>query len=161
MCDILKLKSLLDAGVMSKPKRMCEVEGCEKKHYINGYCKPHNYRVKRYGNPYSPTLKERFDRSYIPVPESGCWLWTAHVGKTGYGSICYKKKRTGSHRMSWMIHNGDIPEGLLVLHQCDTRSCVNPDHLFLGTYKDNAQDCIKKGRDNRLCGEDNHNSKLT
>lgn len=51
-----------------------------------------------------------------------------------------------AHRASWELHNGPVPEGLMVLHHCDVRNCVNPEHLFLGTNKDNLEDCARKGR---------------
>jgi hypothetical protein len=77
----------------------------------------------------------------------GCWTWTGYVGNVGYGVFRPSaKQRTGAHRMSWVIHYGPIPEGLYVLHRCDNRVCVRPDHLFLGTVWDNRKDCVQKSR---------------
>lgn len=75
-----------------------------------------------------------------------CWLWQGAKHSGGYGGV----RRVGypnlAHRVSWHITNGPIPEGLLVLHACDTRNCVKPSHLWLGTYQDNAKDMVAKGR---------------
>lgn len=83
-----------------------------------------------------------------PEPNSGCWLWTGRYGNNGYGTFGGGRKgeRTGAHRLVWEITNGPIPDGLFVLHRCDVRGCVNPEHLFLGTAKDNTQDMMAKGR---------------
>lgn len=76
----------------------------------------------------------------------GCWLWTGHVGKHGYGQITINESSCTVHRVSWRLHFGFIPEGMCVCHHCDTRLCIKPDHLFLGTVQDNIADMVKKGR---------------
>lgn len=93
------------------------------------------------------TAQERFDAKYMPVPEAGCWIWTGAVNcERGYGYFIYEGKPRLAHRASWSIHNGPIPDGANVLHRCDIPSCVNPNHLFLGTLSDNMKDCSVKGR---------------
>ena len=89
-------------------------------------------------------MQRFFDK--INKSEDGCWLWTAGGRGTGYGAIKYNGKIVDAHRVSWILHFGEIPEGMFICHKCDVRKCVNPDHLFIGTHKDNMQDCIKKGR---------------
>jgi len=91
---------------------------------------------------------ERFEAKYIPEPNSGCWLWTASCWENGYGQISLPNtfKIVGAHVASWMLHQGPIPEGLFVCHSCDMPPCVNPEHLFLGTQKENMQDAARKGR---------------
>jgi hypothetical protein len=96
------------------------------------------------------TIK-RFEIKYIPEPNSGCWLWTAAVGKHGHGQffLCKNKDQKGiinAHRASWMIYRGTLQADQLVCHICDMPCCVNPDHFFLGTHKDNSQDALKKNR---------------
>jgi hypothetical protein len=85
-----------------------------------------------------------------------CWLWSGPTNDCGYG-IC---KILGcpyyAHRLSYEIHIGTIPQGLLVCHRCDTPNCVNPEHLFLGTQKDNMHDAKLKGKTANKYGKSNY-----
>ena len=88
-----------------------------------------------------------------------CWLFTGAKNRYGYGWF----KEVNAHRCAWIIYKGEIPKNMFVLHKCDTPSCVNPDHLFLGTQADNLADMDRKGRrgtyDKR--GEGNSRARLT
>lgn len=94
---------------------------------------------------------EMFEDKYIPEPNSGCWLWIGAL-RAGYGNFWYKGKNESAHRVSWLLHNGKIPDEKCVLHKCDMPSCVNPDHLFIGTQRDNVIDAVSKGRQKNLLG---------
>ena len=98
-----------------------------------------------------------------------CWVWIGSKTPLGYGHISKDNKTIYSHRLSWILHFGEIPDGLFVLHQCDNPSCINPAHLFLGTQLDNVHDRDQKGRGNwnynnranPRRGENHCSSKLT
>jgi hypothetical protein len=95
-------------------------------------------------------------------PEHGqCWVWIAKLDHDGYGRFWFAGKIVGAHRFSWEQANGAIPEGLCVLHHCDNPPCVRPDHLFIGTNKDNMDDRNAKGRAAGAKGERNGRARLT
>ena len=79
------------------------------------------------------------------VKSEGCWEWAGPCNEGGYGRVTWNHRRV-AHRISWEMAYGPIPEGLFVLHHCDNRRCVRPEHLFLGTANDNIQDMNAKGR---------------
>lgn len=95
--------------------------------------------------------------------DNECWEWVGTLNDHGYGRLNYRGKDDRSHRVSWRMKNGDIPDNLFVLHKCDNRKCVNPNHLFLGTQLDNMQDMSRKGRGKPFVGIGSRNpkSKLT
>ena len=105
------------------------------------------------------SVRERFDEKCFVEPNTGCWLWTANCVR-GYGRIKVEGRSRQAHRISWELNVGAIPEGMNVLHRCDTPPCVNPGHLFLGTAMDNIHDMIGKGRA-RIRGEQSGRAKLT
>lgn len=80
------------------------------------------------------------------VENNGCFNLMASQSGKGYAIVGIGPKTFSGHRLFWMLYKGSIPKGLLVCHKCDNRSCCNPEHLFLGTYQDNVDDCVKKDR---------------
>lgn len=106
-------------------------------------------------------LAERFWRHVIKNGANECWMWNGACDSHGYGII--GSGGAGpiklSHRLSFELHNGEIPHGACILHQCDNRQCVNPMHLFIGTNLDNVRDKLSKGRHPR--GEASPRAKLT
>ena len=112
-------------------------------------------------NTMKKTLLERFNEKHTIIMPSNCWMWVADADTCGYGRMRIKGKHVGAHRISYELHNGAIPEGLHVLHQCDTPVCVNPAHLSLGTHADNMRDRDLKGRNNPFMGEKHYAAKLT
>lgn len=106
-------------------------------------------------------IKNRFFAKIHAPNRMGCCEWAGKLNSAGYGRFQANKIQYRAHRFSWIISNGDIPDGLLVCHKCDNPRCVNVDHLFLGTDLDNNLDKIKKGRANMPKGEMSHKARLT
>lgn len=106
---------------------------------------------------------ERFWDKTTPITETGCIIWTASVMSNGYGAfkkiLGPKGNMEGAHRVAWELTYGPIPDGLLVCHKCDTKTCVNPSHLFQGTHDDNMADMKNKNRQPK--GEQKANAKLS
>lgn len=107
------------------------------------------------------TPVDRFWSKVRPEVGDACWEWQAARERAGYGVFNPSKapgKKQSAHRFSWELHYGPIPDGMWVCHRCDNPSCVRPDHLFLGTPRDNYEDMHQKGR--HVHGTEHFNSKL-
>lgn len=107
------------------------------------------------------SLSDRLAHHSIPEPNSGCLLWASAVNRKGYGHMMWRGKTHLAHRVAWACANGPIPAGLLICHRCDVPSCINPDHLFLGTNAANMADMVAKERQAAKSGELNGNAKLS
>lgn len=107
-----------------------------------------------------PTIQEKFWANVDRKGADECWEWTGHRYMNGYGCVAQRS----AHRVSFEINKGPIPDGLIVMHSCDNRPCVNPAHLSLGTMSDNTRDMDRKGRRNAEAttrGERNPKCRLT
>lgn len=111
-------------------------------------------RRQRQGAPSLRAADPEYDRQWVQrvkarclIDDKGCWLWQGHKTPTGYGLTSYRTRTGGIHRYMYQIANGvPLQHEEYVLHRCDVRNCCNPDHLFIGTQKDNNNDCAQKGR---------------
>jgi hypothetical protein len=107
-------------------------------------------------------LSERIDKSTSPEPMSGCWLWTGTVTQSaGHASIRCGSTMKMVHRLNYARFKGTIPAGIIVRHKCDIACCVNPDHLILGTPRDNSQDRVDRNTIHPAHGSRCHAAKWT
>jgi len=107
------------------------------------------------GYPIEHRLASKTNRTEI------CWLWTGSKFRDGYGQIFWNGKNWKTHRVAYRLYVGEIPDGMLVCHHCDTPHCVRPDHLFIGSPQDNSDDMVRKGRYVDRMGSKHHLTHLT
>lgn len=129
-----------------KNNGICQIYGCDKKTAENRkYCGMHRQRFIRHCQYNLPSPEEHLlDR--IRKDENGCWNYIGCTNSTGYGHIRKNGKVQKAHRVSFEYFIGPIPDGLFICHKCDNPACVNPDHLYAGTQKDNVRDMFSRGR---------------
>ena len=146
----------------------CSVDGCSRPHLPHRpLCGPHRKAFRLRGSTdllNSGSLTERYWRRVIRPSDDVCWDWRGTKTNRGYGMTCEAGRKLMVHRVSWEIHHGPIPAGMVVMHTCDNPPCSNPRHLRLGTQRDNIHDMHQKKRGSRTTGrsgEDNSRSKLT
>lgn len=115
--------------------------------------------LNEFGQDYIKKLETRF---WAKTQVNGdCLEWTGAISSSGYGTIGVGRSSLKSHRVAFELVNGYLPPDAYVCHRCDNPRCVKPDHLFLGTAKDNIQDCVRKNRRNTPKGADSSRARLT
>ena len=106
----------------------------------------HRARLQRTGRLDKKSLHERIEENIERITESGCWVWMGYINKLGYGRFRVNGKKVLAHRAAYEEYKEKIPDDKIACHDCDNPSCVNPEHIFIGTHQDNHDDAIKKGR---------------
>lgn len=129
-----------------KPQQACQC-GCGNpanpgRQFLQG----HNGHLPRQ-NRNRPTLPMLFWKYVSPITRAtDCWFWIGDTVGNGYGKVNFFYKSYRAHRIAWALAHGPIPDGLCVLHKCDTPACVNPHHMRLGTHAENIADKMQKSR---------------
>lgn len=135
--------------VANQPTKICIRCGKTRNRWSNKYCS----QSCAFADGREPhKIAERF---WTKVQKSdGCWLWTGGIASSGYGHAGCHGRVTTAHRVAWYLTTGEMPPSHLdVCHKCDVKTCVRPEHLFLGTRRDNVLDMLKKGRGNPAKGD--------
>ncbi len=150
--------------------KICSVEACDRKLKARGWCALHYGRWVKYKdiNRTYPVMRKslpietRFWRYVVKNDDiNDCWEWIGTKNPAGYGMIKqYGKINIMAHRLSYILFKGEFKKELHACHTCDNPSCVNPNHLFIGTDKDNIQDMVNKGRGKSNRGINNPAAKL-
>lgn len=117
--------------------------------------------IKRHTPWLIKSPNERFETNAVRVTETGCRIWFGPSVPRGYGVMSFNGRQRYTHRIAWELANGPIPTGMHVLHDCDVPSCINVDHLHLGTHKDNMNEKMSRKRCNSPTGESHGFAKLT
>lgn len=133
-------------------KRKCSIDGCERNSRVRTWCRTHYDHWRLYGHPLAGVFKaaddeERFWRKVTKTPT--CWIWNASRCSSGYGTFFTLGKTYASHRFSFELANGTIPDGVEIDHTCHNPACVNPGHLRLATHKQNCENRSGPDRDNK------------
>lgn len=140
-------------------RKVCKVDKCDRHVKGLGYCSKHYQRFKNHGDP---LVNKRKKLIQFKIDENGCFNCTSHSScRGGYKRIhVSKEKHILVHRFVYEQCFGEIPDGLIVRHKCDNPECINPEHLTLGTYKDNMRDKYERNRANNIHGEEIKQAKL-
>lgn len=149
--------------------RTCTEPDCQRRHAAHGWCYAHWRQWKRTGKvgaiarpAWVKLPTPTTDRFWEKVAKGkDCWLWTGAHTAAGYGVMFSGGRMELAHRLGWTIAHGTVPPRMYVLHRCDNPQCVRPDHLFLGTPRDNTLDMVAKGRHGTLRGERHQAAKIT
>lgn len=148
--------------------KICTAAGCDLRAIARGLCSKHYVRWKKYGTTTAPNTRFHKDmtdedrlrhRGWV-VTDRGCWEWSGGRYPDHYGFLTDQEGRTAyAHRLAYRTWVGPIPEGKIIRHRCDNPPCINPEHLLVGTAKDNARDRLEHGQAMR--GHSNPASRLT
>ena len=160
-----RLKDMGQLEIEARPT-VCEYGGCDNSVHARGYCDKHYQRLKNTGQ-LELEQREKSETGIEVIVErimlkvetdnNDCWNFTGSL-RNGYGLIWNNGKHDSVHRVMYKYHVGEIPDRMFVLHHCDSPSCCNPDHLFIGNHQDNMKDRAAKGRS--ASGVENGRSKI-
>jgi hypothetical protein len=168
LCNLHMLRSIRTGSPLTPLKYYpdsCTVENCNGKHKEKGLCSKHFQRLKKHGSIkteiHDLTSIQRFLKKTKINQTTGCIEWIGCKIPKGYGQFTANAISYRAHRFSYQYYIGPIPSEMFVLHKCDNRGCVNPDHLFLGTHDDNMKDMVNKNRSVHRYGELSPSATLT